>query len=101
VSAAEQRVCPECSSGRTRQIQRGLAGPTDEPDQYYRCAECGRVTNEIVSRTAREVRIECISPGMQLREAGNLYRVRRVLKVGLNEYLVYLLPARDEPSSGA
>jgi hypothetical protein len=96
VSAAEQRICPDCGSGRTRLIQRGLTGPTDESDQYYRCEECGRVTYEIVARTAREVRVDRISPGAQLREGGNLYRVRRVLKVGLNEYLVYLRPLAEE-----
>lgn len=85
-------------------VQRGLAGLTDESDQYFRCLKCGRVTYEIVSRTEREVRASRISPGRSLRKRGSLYTVRRVLKVGMNEYLVYLRPEREpgldrEPSA--
>ncbi len=103
MSAPEQRICPDCGSAKTVLIQRGLAGPTDESDQYFRCQKCGRVTYEIISRTEREVRAGRISPGRSLRERGSLYTVRRVLKVGINEYLVYLRPevepGRDrEPS---
>lgn len=76
-------------------MQRGLIGPTDESDQYYRCEECGRVTYEIIARSARQVRAARIEPGRSIREGGNLYEVRRVLKVGLDEYLIYLRPAHD------
>ncbi len=76
-------------------VQRGLAGPTDESDQYFRCLHCGRVTYEIVSRTEREIRAARITPGRSLRERGCLYTVRRVLKVGMNEYLVYLRPEQE------
>jgi uncharacterized Zn finger protein len=98
MSTTEQRICPDCGSERTQLVQRGLAGPTDESNQYYRCQDCGRVTFEIIARTERQIRIDRISPGRQLREAGKLYQVRRVLKVGLNEYLVYLRPCQGEPS---
>lgn len=58
------------------------------------------MTYEIVARTAREVRAERIAPGRSLREGGNFYTVRRVLKVGVNEYLVYLRPADEAPGRG-
>ena len=76
-------------------VQRGLTGPTDESDQYFLCLECERVTYEIVSRTEREVRVGRLAPGRSIRERGFSYTVRRVLKVGINEYLVYLTPDRD------
>ncbi len=97
MTTSGQRICPDCGSDRTILVQRGLAGLTDETNQYFRCEECGRVTFEILARTAREVRAARIEPGRTLREAGKLYRVRRVLKVGVNEYLVYLQPASDPP----
>jgi hypothetical protein len=71
---------------------------TDEHDQYFRCEECGRVTFEILSRTPREVRVGRLEPGRQVRHEGGEYVVSRVLKVGLNEHLVYLKPA-DETES--
>jgi hypothetical protein len=77
-------------------VLRGLAGPTDESDQYFRCLDCDRVTYEIVSRTEREVRASRLAPGRSIRERGSAYTVRRVLKVGVNEYLVYLTPDRDD-----
>ncbi len=95
MSTPEQRICPDCGSGQTELVQRGLTGLTDEADQYFRCLKCGRVTYEIVSRTEREVRAARISPGRSLRERGSLYLVRRVLKVGMNEYLVYLRPEQE------
>ena len=82
-------------------MPRGLTGPTDEADQYFLCEDCGRVTYEIVARTARELRIGRISPGRQLRASGCLYDVRRVLKVGLDEYLVYLRPIKEESATEA
>lgn len=51
------------------------------------------MTVEIVARSAREVRLENIEPGKQIRERGHNYKVVRVLKVGLDEYLIYLRPA--------
>ena len=91
----ETRVCPACGSTDIILVQRGLTGPTDEADQYFECRACGRVTYEIVSRTEREVRIGRLAAGRVVRERGELYVIRRVLKVGLNEYLVYLRPTTE------
>ena len=35
-------------------VQRGYTGPTDEINQYFTCAACGRVTFELIAKTARE-----------------------------------------------
>lgn len=96
VNRSEQRICPGCGSSRITFVQRGLAGLTDESDQYFRCLDCQRVTYEILSRTEREVRAARLEPGRSVRERGSAYVVRRVLKVGLNEYLVYLSPDLDD-----
>lgn len=96
MSTSEGRNCPACGSNRTVFVQRGLAGLTDESDQYFRCLECEHVTYEIVSRTEREVRAARLAPGRSIRERGSAYTVRRVLKVGVNEYLVYLTPDLDD-----
>ena len=90
------RVCPDCGSTNTKHIQRGLAGSTDESDQYYQCEECGRVTYEIVARSQREMRVAQIEQGKVIRQGGHSYVVMRVLKVGLDEFLVYLRPDRRE-----
>jgi hypothetical protein len=37
-----------------------------------------------------------LAPGRSIRERGSAYTVRRVLKVGVNEYLVYLTPDLDD-----
>jgi hypothetical protein len=74
-------------------VQRGLAGATDERDQYFACRDCGRVTYEIVSRTARDLRMGRFEAGRAIKLAGDEYVVSRVLKVGLNESLVYVKPA--------
>lgn len=88
----EPRRCPACGNVNTLLVQRGLAGATDEHDQYFTCQDCGRVTYEIVSRTPKDVRIQRMETGRQVRIAGDEYSVSRVLKVGLNESLVYLKP---------
>jgi transposase-like protein len=93
--ATEQRRCPQCGSFQTTHVQRGLAGATDERDQFYSCDECGRVTYEIISRTPREIRIGRLETGREVRLAGHPYTVSRVLKVGLNESLVYVKPAPE------
>jgi hypothetical protein len=76
-------------------VQRGLAGATDERDQFFSCDACGRITYEIVSRTPREVRIQRMEAGREVRLNGHAYIVSRVLKVGLNESLVYVKPAPE------
>src|SRR5688500_893907 len=88
------RLCPWCGSAETRLIQRGYTGPTDEVDQYFTCAECGKITYELVAKTAREMRLGRFRAGGVYQDRANQtrYQVSRVLKVGVNEYLVYLKP---------
>ena len=86
------RRCPECGGTNVSLTQRGLAGPTDESDQFFECRDCGRITFEIISRSARDVRMEKIAAGKTLRAGGHDYRVVRILKVGLDEFLVYVRP---------
>lgn len=95
MSLPGDRICPDCGSDRTELVQRGLADLANETDQYYRCLDCGRVTYEIVARTAREIRAGRIELGRVIRAGGRSYTVRRILKIGVNEYLVYLRPATD------
>lgn len=92
----ELRRCPACGNDNTLLVHRGLAGATDESDQYFTCQDCGRVTYEIVARTQRDIRIQRMEAGRHVRVAGFEYLVSRVLKVGLNESLVYLKPVAGE-----
>lgn len=84
------RRCPVCGSTAAVLVRRGFTGPTDERDQYLRCQQCGRVTYEILCRSAREVRAQGLAPGQTVTVAGQRYVVRQLLRVGLNEYLVYV-----------
>ncbi len=88
------RRCPWCGSVETRLVQRGYTGPTDEVDQYFTCDQCGKVTYELVAKTSREMRIGRFRAGGVYRDTAHQtrYHVSRVLKVGLNEYLIYLKP---------
>ena len=98
---APPRECPWCSSRRTRHVQRGFTGPTDEHDQYLTCDSCGRMTLEIVSRTMREMRVGQFRVGSTYRDSlrQTKYTITRVLKVGMNEYLLYLKPIiRRDPT---
>lgn len=95
------RECPWCGSQDTNFFKRGLAGPTDERDQYFTCNACGRLTYEIVSRTSRDVRVGQYRAGGTFRDNARQtkYTINRVLKVGLNEFLLYLkpvLPTNDD-----
>lgn len=90
------RACPNCGGTNTRLVQRGFAGATDEHDQYVVCEACGRTTYEIVSRTAKEIRIGRLEPGRQTRIDGADYIVTRVLKAGVTESLVYVKPIPPE-----
>lgn len=95
------RVCPWCGSDDTTFYKRGLTGPTDERDQYFTCNDCGRLTYEIVSRTNRDMRVGQFRAGGTFRDNARQtkYSISRVLKVGLNEFLLYLkpvLPGADE-----
>ena len=89
-----ERRCPWCGSTDTKLVQRGYTGPTDEVDQYFTCRQCGKVTYELVAKTAREMRLGRFRAGGIYRDNANQtrYHVSRVLKVGLNEYLIYLKP---------
>lgn len=88
------RHCPWCGSPQTRLVQRGYTGPTDEVDQYFTCTACDRVTYELVAKTAREMRMGRFRAGgvYQDRATRTRYHVSRILKVGINEYLIYLKP---------
>jgi uncharacterized Zn finger protein len=97
---AARRECPWCSSRRVRLVQRGFTGPTDERDQYLACDGCGRVALEIVSKTTREMRVGQYRVGGVYRDTANQtkYTIQRVLKVGVNEHLLYLKPiVRNDP----
>jgi uncharacterized Zn finger protein len=89
-----ERRCPWCGSTETRLVQRGYTGPTDEVDQYLTCEACGRVTYELVAKTAREMRLGRYHAGSVYQDRGSRtrYHVQRILKVGVNEYLMYLKP---------
>ncbi len=93
-SIQPERRCPWCGSDDTRHVQRGYTGPTDEVDQYFTCNACGRVTYELIAKTAREMRLGRFQAGGVWKDAANQtrYHVSRVLKVGINEYLIYLKP---------
>ena len=88
----EIKRCPWCASTDVEAVQRGFAGKTDGNDQYFRCRNCGKTTWEMVSKTAQEVRIGRYQVGKSFTERGDRYLIRRVLKVGFNEYLLYLKP---------
>lgn len=88
------RRCPHCNGDDIDFVQRGYAGLTDTPDQFFTCRTCGERTYEIVSRTGRELRMERIEPGRRFKLDGNEYLVSRILKVGLDEALVYLKPSQ-------
>ena len=95
------RVCPWCGSAATRRVARGYTGPTDEVDQYFTCATCGKVTFELVAKTAREMRLGRYRPGDMYQDRANQtrYTVTRVLQGGPNEYLIYLRPlAKHDPA---
>ena len=84
------RRCPVCGSSEVVLIRRGFTGPTDERDQYIRCRHCGQVTYEILGRSAHEVRAQGLALGQTVTVAGQRYVVVRLLRAGLNEYLVYV-----------
>jgi len=88
------RRCPWCGQTDVRVVSRGYTGPTDEVDQYFTCRSCGETTYELVAKNGREMRMGRYRPGDLFREAQSehRYRISRVLKVGLNEYLIYLQP---------
>jgi hypothetical protein len=59
------------------------------------------MTLEIVSKTMREVRVGQFRAGATYRDSlrQTKYTITRVLKVGMNEYLLYLKPlVRRDPT---
>ncbi|TVR70446.1 MAG: hypothetical protein EA415_12940 [Sphaerobacteraceae bacterium] len=95
VSDVEQRFCPDCGSGNVDFTQRGYAGKTDERHQFYRCYDCDRLTYEILSRNVREMKMERLETGQIIEEDGHLYRVMRILKIGIDEHLIYVRAEND------
>lgn len=88
------RPCPWCGSEDTVFVQRGLTSSSPSPDQYIRCSSCKKVTYDIVARGEREIRLGRYATGAEFRDAKHLtrYRIYRMLKVGFDEYLLYLRP---------
>lgn len=100
--SAEVRRCPWCNSYDTSLVHRGYTGPTDEVNQYFTCNSCHKVTYELIAKSAREMRLGRFRAGGIFRDQANgtKYQVSRVLKVGLNEYLVYLRPLAAGTAAG-
>ncbi|MCO5219697.1 MAG: hypothetical protein M9953_04700 [Thermomicrobiales bacterium] len=95
------RECPWCGSRDTEFVKRGLAGGQASPDQYIRCHDCDRVTYDIVARSDRDIRINSYRQGGVFRdpEFQTRYTIYRMLKVGFNEFLLYLRPITPEDST--
>ncbi len=99
------RQCPWCRSRDVRLTQRGFTGPTDERDQYILCNNCKRLTYEIISRSSRDMRLGQYRVGGTYRDSvrQTKYDITRVLKVGSNEFLLYVKPiirSGDPPRTG-
>ena len=95
------RICPWCESTDIRFVQRGYAGLTDEVDQFLVCAACQTTTYEIVAKTSREMRLGRYKPGdiYQDRAQNTSYSISRILRSGRNEFLIYLKPLAQRPST--
>ncbi len=91
---SRQRQCPWCHSHDVVLTQRGFTGPTDERDQYITCNNCKRLTYEIISRNTRDMRMGQYQTGGTYRDTRRQtkYDITRVLKVGSNEFLLYVKP---------
>ncbi len=96
-----ERQCPWCGSFQTRLVQRGYTGPTDEVDQYFSCASCGKLTYELIAKNAREMRMERFRAGGVYKDLVHKtkYHISRILKVGVNEFLIYLKPIPDDAAT--
>lgn len=94
------RACPWCGGSDLRFVLRGFAGATDANDQYFVCQGCNRTTFEMVSKTTREMRLGRYKAGDTYQDRANRtrYQINRVLKVGANEFLLYLKPLTAESS---
>lgn len=91
---ATESVCPWCGSSDAVRVQRGFVGPTDDRNQYLRCNACNRLTFEIISKTVRDMRVGQFRVGGTYRDTASQtkYTIIRVLKVGMNECLLYVKP---------
>lgn len=89
--------CPWCGAGPLSYTSRGYTGPTDEVDQYFTCNACHKLTFEIVAKSAREMKLGRYRAGGVYKEPStrDRYTIRRILKVGVNEFLIYLDPMID------
>lgn len=87
---SSDHICPVCSSTRLTLIRRGFAGKTDTADQYWRCLDCQQTILEIVSLGQREIRLGRFEAGGSYQRDGLSYSIRRILKVGFDEFLLYL-----------
>ena len=83
-------ICPACGSAKVVQTPRGYAGRTDTPHQYSTCESCGQVIYEIMSASQREIRLHRYEPNSLFAREGVTYRISRILKVGFDEFLLYL-----------
>jgi hypothetical protein len=83
-------ICPACGGDQLVETRRGYAGQSDTPHQYVTCQDCGQVTYEILSVTQREIRLYRYEQNGILAREGATYQIRRLLKVGFDEYLLYL-----------
>ncbi len=101
-AAGGAHVCPWCGSADTVRVQRGFVGPTDDRNQYLTCNACDRLTFEIIAKTVRDMRVGQFRAGGIYRDVARQtkYIITRVLKVGVNECLLYVKPViRPEPDS--
>ncbi len=98
-----ERQCPWCGSFQTRLVQRGYTGPTDEVDQYFSCATCGKLTYELIAKNAREMRMERYRAGGVYKDLVHKtkYHISRILKVGVNEFLIYLKPIPESEAAAS
>lgn len=92
--SAPERECPWCGSWNTEAVQRGLIGGRQSKDQYVQCLDCGRKTYEIVALNDRDIRVNRYVVNGEYRDTSRQtrYTIYRILKVGFNEFLLYLRP---------
>jgi hypothetical protein len=90
MSAPPDPTCPVCESADLLLTPRGYAGRTDTPHQYLTCQSCGQVIYEIMSVSQREIRLHRYEANGLFAREGVTYRIRRILKVGFDEFLLYL-----------
>ncbi|MCC6625931.1 MAG: zinc ribbon domain-containing protein [Chloroflexi bacterium] len=91
------RLCPTCGSPHLLQTPRGFAGRSDTPHQYLTCQQCGQIVYEILSVTQRDIRLNRYEAGAVVVRDSLTYTVRRILKVGFDEHLLYLKVLAAEP----